>query len=236
MRRVAPAIPHVNSYLRSWENHVRNALALLAVGTVALAACAGDSTGPDDEPIGVPITIQANIAGTTIAAVTVEVTGPGISTPITQNLAVSGDVASGTLTVPTGSNRTFTVTAFDANAVETHRGSTTAAVAEGTNTSVSISLVSLTGEVPVEATIGTYTLLISPVADTIAVGDSLQFSALVTDVNGDTITSPVFVWASRNPIIAEVDSMGQAVAGHAGFTNIIVNHNGLAAAAELTVQ
>ncbi|HET7321970.1 MAG TPA: Ig-like domain-containing protein [Longimicrobiaceae bacterium] len=215
---------------------MRIALSLLALAIFGFSACAKDGTSPDPMPRGVALTIQVDIAGTSVTAMSVEVTGPGISTPIRKDLTISGGVASGTVTVPAGSERTFTVHALDSHGVETNRGSTTVTVTENDNAAISITLYPLTGDVPISATIGTYTVVVSPAADTVQVGDTLQFSATVTDVTGDTVRSPALVWASENPAVAAIDSTGLAVAENTGSVGIAVSYSGFAARANLTIR
>jgi hypothetical protein len=211
----------------------------LAVVSVAIINLACRSTTTPDEPTGgdATVTISLQIAvASAVAAAAVEVTGPGISTAITAELSVSGGTASGTVTVPTGANRTFTLRTFDEGGVEIHRGSVTVNITEGQNPNLSITLQPLTGELPIIATVGTITVTISPAADTVAIGEMAQYTASVTDVNGEVVADPSLSWSSSNPLIAEVDIFGQATGLKVGIAAIVATHQGVAAAASIMVQ
>jgi uncharacterized protein YjdB len=211
----------------------------LLLWVLTLAACDIEGTDPEIEDgisQEVSLTVQANISGTNIQAVTAEVTGLGIDVPITANFAISNGMASGKLTVPTGSERTFTVRAFDASAIETHRGSRTIPVEATDNATLQLDLASLVGTAPIEAMIGTHSITLTPSADTLAVGVSKQYKVAVTDAFGEIVATPELVWASLNPVVAAVDAAGMVTAGHVGDTNIVVSYRGIAAVAALVVE
>src|SRR5436309_12967927 len=131
----------------------------------ALAACStGDVTRP---PAGdASLVVRVNVSGTAVATVVVDVSAPDMPTPLVFNIPVVDGVASGTITIPAGSNRTVAIRAFDAGGVETHTGSTTITVQAGTNPSISITLNPLTGDVPIEATLGSLTIAVTPTPKT----------------------------------------------------------------------
>lgn len=215
---------------------MQQAVPSLIFAILALSACASDGLGPNSNSTGVSLVVQATVIGTVIAGMSVEVAGPGIPIPITKNLALANGTASGTVTVPAGSDRTFTVRGFNARALETHRGSTTVTVAEGMNASVPVVVTPLTGGVPITATVGFYNVAVSPVTDTVQVGDTILFNAVVLDAEGNTIQSAALEWASENPIVAEVDATGRVVAGYAGSTRVVANYSGVSGVANLVVQ
>lgn len=215
-------------------------LPLVAVVVAASSWACGSTTNPEDPngdrpPVTVTISLQFTVASS-VAAATVEVTGSGISTTITAELTVSAGVATGSVTVPTGSNRTFTIRTFDEGGVEVHRGSVTVDIVEGQNPNVSITLQALTGDVPIVAQIGTILVTVSPAEDTVTTGGMTQFTATVTDANSEVVANPSLSWSSSNPQIATVDTFGQATGMRAGVAAIVVTYNGVAAAASLTVQ
>lgn len=214
---------------------MKSALSALVLG-VFLFACSSDSTGPELQPDDVSLTVQSTVSGTAVAAMTLEVTVPGMPTPIIQNLTISNGIASGNVAVPAGSNRTFTARAFDGNALETHRGSVTASVMGGMNPTISIALTALTGHLPITVTMGSFAISVSAESDTVQVGDTLMYAVHVTDANGDEVAFPEVVWASENPVVASVDSIGQAVARHSGSAVITASFGGAVGAATLVVQ
>jgi uncharacterized protein YjdB len=212
----------------------------IAVLTCVLAgvACgsATDAT-PGDEVVqqDLLLTIQASATSSVVSA-TIEVTGPGIDPPIVAQLAVVNGAISGTVTVPTGSSRTFTLRTFDANGVELHRGSVIANVTESMAATVSLTLEALVGDVSIDVTIGSITVEIAPTDASIAVGETLNFTATVLDVLGNTISDPVLVWASSNPSLISVDGSGTATAHLPGDVLIVVSCEGIAAVATLGAQ
>ncbi len=88
-----------------------------AVGcALALNGCASDDLGD------VSVTVQA-LSASDVARVTVTVEGAGIAPPIVQDLVPVGAQWQGELGgIPAGTDRTFTVVAYDAMGVEVYRG------------------------------------------------------------------------------------------------------------------
>lgn len=202
-------------------------------------ACATDAVAPVEVAQGArtPIRVQANVAAASVAGLTAQVTGPGIPTPITRNLALANGLASATLVVPAGSDRVFTLRAFDGQGVETHRGARTVPVTEGQNATLSLTLRALTGGAPIDATLGTYTVTIAPASGaSVAPGNSLQFTATVTDADGVVVPNPTLTWASANPAVASVSASGVATGRVAGTTGVFVSYEGIAATAPLSVR
>jgi hypothetical protein len=180
------------------------------------------------------LVITADLTGTSVATVVVDVTAPDIATPLVFNIPVTSRVASGTITVPTGSNRTFVLRAYDAGGVETHSGSMTRDVQPGTNPTISIMLTPLTGELPINATLGSLTITVRPSPDSLAVGDTLRLTAAITDANGNPQPGPA-VWATDDPGVAAVDASGLVTAKGAGHTTIVATFQGAAGSAALKV-
>src|SRR5688500_17050732 len=136
-----------------------------------ISGCADPAIAPrEGNGRAVSVALSANVNGVAVAGLTVEVSGPGIGTPApAANLAIANGIASGRVSVPAGSDRVFTVRAFDAKAIETHRGSRTADVFPGQgNAVVSVVMMPLAGGVPIEATIGTVAIAVSPLSASIA--------------------------------------------------------------------
>ena len=74
----------------------RGVLFLLAL---VLAACTDQPTGPGTDPNIADIRVTANVSGTTISTLVVQVTAPDISTPLVFNLQVQDGIATGTIKV-----------------------------------------------------------------------------------------------------------------------------------------
>lgn len=103
----------------------------------------------------------------------VEVTASDIETPLAFNLTVAEGTASGTITVPAGSDRTITVTASDAKGIDTHQGSVTVDISPGENDPIQITILPLAGDQPIQVVIATLAITITPSAATIAVGETV---------------------------------------------------------------
>jgi len=170
-----------------------------------------------------------------IEQVVVEVTGPGIGTPLVFNLTLTNGSATGTIEVPAGSDRLVTVTAFDAAGIATHRGSATISVEEGDNPSVTITLDALQGDQPIEAHIGTLTVTVEPSYATLEVGDTIRLKATVVAAGDDTLDVQVR-WATLNPAKAWVDVQGLVTAVGVGEVGIVATYAGVGAQAVITIE
>jgi hypothetical protein len=111
----------------------RTTLALTcALAATALAGCAeGRSVGPRAQAV---VSVAA-LAPDVVRLLTLEVTGPGIPEPLLANFPVDTTVtparASGSLSVPAGSNRRLLLEARDVGGTVTHRADTTLTLAPG---------------------------------------------------------------------------------------------------------
>src|SRR5689334_12420787 len=108
-----------------------------------LVACAG-SVEPG-QGHGTLI-VRADVSAAAVATLVAEVTAPDIPTALVFNLPIVAGVASGTITIPAGSNRTVTLRAYDAGGILTHTGSATFNIQAGANATVAITLLPLTGD------------------------------------------------------------------------------------------
>ena len=209
---------------------IRAATAFIAI---ALAGC--------NEPNGVPpvedatLSIEVSITGTTIAALALEVTGPGIAVPLMKNLTISGTTATTTLEIPAGADRRFVIRGYDAAGILVYQGEKTSSLQSGQTLTLAITLSALTGTTTVTVTIGAVTVAMTPGAATLAVGATTTYSATASD-NGVPVANPAITWASSVPTIASVSATG-VVTGHAaGTARIVASFRGVAAGAEITVQ
>jgi glucose/arabinose dehydrogenase len=206
---------------------------------LALGSClARDVAGPGDHR-QTTLLVRADVTAVPVASLVVEVTAPDISTPLAFNIPITNGVATGTITIPAGSSRTITMHAFDAGGVETHRGSVTVAIQPGTNPVISLVLVPLAGDVPINATLGSFTVRVAPAADTLQVGGTGALTATIVDANGSPVVQPV-VWATLNPGTATVASTGdktaQVTAVAPGTTSVIASFGGSGGSAAVVVS
>jgi hypothetical protein len=200
-----------------------------------LAACSsGDVTQPPGGQAS--MIVRVNVSGTAVATVVVDVSASDIPTPLVFNIPVSAGVASSTITIPAGSNRAIVIRAFDAAGVETHSGSTTITVQAGNNPSVSITLDPLSGTVPIVATLGTFSVSVTPPPNPLSLGTdpTVQLLVEVRDAHGQPVTGTV-KWATHDPGIASVSSTGLVTAVSVGHTNIFATFEGAVGSAAITV-
>lgn len=211
---------------------VRTLATLVALTFAATQCGAPDPTEPDDEKEST-LTISADVTPA-VVGITVEIDAEDIDPPIVQNIPVVDLVATGTVTCPAGSDRTITVRAFDAGAIETHRGSETVDVRSGVNVMLTIALRPLRGDQPIDVTMSTYAVTIDPAEASIDALDTVQFTATVSDAGGPVV-DPELYWGSGNPVIADVDDAGLVTGRHAGQTLITANYLGAVAQATVIV-
>lgn len=206
-----------------------------------LLALLASVPGCGDSPVEPPpattavLRVEALLGTQAVDRVVVEVTAADITTPLVFNLTVSNGTASGTITVPTGSDRIITVRAYDAGAIETHRGAKTVDVVAGVNPTISIRIDPLQGDQPINVTIGTFIVTVTPTTATIDVGGTVQLSATVVDTTGQTVVVTV-LWATLNPAIATVSASGLVTGETAGTVDVVATYAGVGAAATITVQ
>ena len=210
-------------------------VALIILAPLILSGCTDaplDPVGPSGQA---HLQFRADLSSAAVSTLVVEVTARDIPVPLVFNIEVRDGVAAGQVTVPAGSERTVTVRAYDAGGVETHRGSTTLNVREGTNPTVSITLTPLMGTQPVSASIGSLVIGLSPGVATLEVGDTVRLQATIFGANGDSVAGKV-VWATVNPARASVDSAGLVTALAAGSVQIFGTFGGAGGAATIKVS
>jgi glucose/arabinose dehydrogenase len=201
---------------------------------LALGACGQDTTEPQEQTAN--LVVRADVSAAPVAQIVVEVTGPDIPTPLVFNIPIASGVASATLKLPAGSSRTITMHAYDGGGVETHRGSVTVNITAGTNPTVPLVLTSLVGDVPVNATLGSFIVIVTPATATLTIGGTTALTATIVDALGNPVDEPVS-WATLAPNVATVATTGdrtaQVTATGTGTTNIIAVFRGCAGAAAI---
>jgi hypothetical protein len=217
----------------------RSVLAFLAI--LSLAGCAAEPLGPPDTATESAINLTAFAAGTSIATLVVEVSAQDIPTPLIFNLLVdeATGVASGTVRVPHGEDRSFTLTAFDANGEITHEGQATIDVRPGQNPPLQIALGPRSGHVPVTVSFGAYTVIVSPGSASLELGTngSIQLSVQMLDENGQGVADLATVqWATNAPAVASVDASGLVTGLMPGAASIVATYEGVAGVAIVTVS
>jgi hypothetical protein len=200
------------------------------------------SCNPGTPPTGndqAQLVIRADVSGTAVATVVVEVTAPDLTTPLVFNIVVVNGVASGVITIPAGSNRTIAIRAFDAAGVETHGGQVTVNVQSGTNPTVSLTLSPLAGDVPIQATLGSVVISLDLTSRSLSLGGTNTVPLQATIVNAGGHAPGSVSWATHDPGVASVDATGDltalVTAVGVGTTNIYATFQGAAASATITV-
>ena len=209
---------------RSW-------LLVALVCLVAAASC-DRATAPGGTAT---LMIVADVSGTGVATVVVEVTAADIPTPLVFNITpITGGVAAGAITVPSGSNRTVSLRAYDAGGVETHVGAVTLTIQPGSNPTLSVTLRPLTGGVPITVTLGSVTVAVLPTSLTLAPGDTARLTASITDWDGTLVLSTL-AWATLGPGVATVDGGGLVRGVGPGTTKLSATYNGATGTATVSV-
>jgi len=191
---------------RDCVNLIRVAAALVFV--LGLGSCLSHEPTGSARGAETTLLVRANLSGTSVAIVVVEVTAPDLPTSPLFNIPIVNGVASGAITLRAGSGRTITMHAYDAGGVETHRGSVTVDVRAGTNATISLVLMPLTGEVPIEVTLGSLTVIVAPGANALTLGETVILTATILDAHGNPGSGQVG-WATSAPGIVTVVSTGE---------------------------
>ena len=199
----------------------------VALATTMLLVACGDGALDPGRDQGTLI-VRADVSGSAVVTLVAEVTAPDIPTALTFNIPIAGGVASGTITVPAGSDRTVALRAYDDGGIRTHTGGVTIDIQPGANPNVSITLEPLTGDQPIVVTLGSFTITVTPPSATVDVAGTVQLSVSIT------VTDPVS-WATPNPGVATVTAAGLVTGAGAGSTKITATFHGAAGTATIDV-
>lgn len=196
-------------------------LLMLPLGLAVAAACGGDSSGPS-EPGPAPetrassLSVSPDSAGSnalgdtvTFSAVVRDGNGDAMS-DVAIDWAATGDSVA---------------TVEDGDAVA--RGDGTARIiasAEGLADSAALTVEQEASRVTV-----------TPAADTLTAGESIQLSAEAVDGNGNRIASPEVTWSSSDTTVATVGSTGLVRAKADGSANVTAGVGAAAGASTVTV-
>jgi len=212
--------------MRGWK------LVLALVVAFGMVACSADG------PLGggrVSTVTMRFLTPATVQSLIVEVTGPGIEPAVVLNIDVGADtVATGSLTLPSGSARRFVVTAVDTAGVQTHRADTTITLQPGTNPNLAMRLEPLPSTLGITVTFGGVRLVVPDTSTrTLGVGETATIVAYAIRANGDTISADSLTWGSSNPAIATV-AAGRVSSSRGGTAQISVSYHG--AAGRITIS
>jgi len=215
-------------------------LAALSFAAFGTAACSDAPTGGVVTEKGPDATVgfAVNLAGSAVNLLVVEVTASDITTPLAFNVPVNNGTATGSLSVPPGTARTITVRAYDDKGTLTHEGAATVDVRAGQNVNVPINMVPRAGHVPISINIGSIVVGVTRARALPAggdlVGDTTRLVASVTYPNGSAVPGAKVSWATLNPAIATVDSLGLVTSRAQGSTRIVATYGGYGASIDVT--
>ena len=217
---------------------VNRSLPVLAALTASLAfgGCGDEVSDPLSAPGSVRLRVSANVLLSTTTLI-IEVTAADIATRLAFDLPIEHRVASGSITIPAGSNRTFTLRAYDFNDIETHRGFLTVDIHEGTTPiiiSITLDPLASDGSASIIVSIGSLVLSITPSFTTLAVGDVVQLTAILTDADGNTVDGKVR-WGTLDATKATVDKKGLVTTLDVGDVQIAALAEGVTVLAELEI-
>jgi hypothetical protein len=221
--------------MNAMSRRILHRLSLLLVVAFAAAACEQHPTEAPFSTGEAGLAIYANVGEADLATLAVEVTAADISTPLVFNLEVEDGVASGSIRLPAGTDRLITVRGFSSTGEVTHHGEATVTVREGENPPLSITLVPLAGDQPIEVRFGTRVVVVHPGDVYLQVGDGYHMWAEVLNQNGEFITEEVR-WASTNPARATVDENGYVQAKRTGAVEIVATYEGTAGSAQVHIS
>jgi hypothetical protein len=214
----------------------RRLLAALFVVTAFVAGCRdGMPTGPNPIPPGSGrLSVVAQFELNTATNLVIEVSAPDIPQTLVFNLEIVNGTASGSVTIPAGSNRLIVVRAFDGK-TETHRGSRSVTIVEGVNAPLSLTLLPLAGTVPVTVSFGVAVVSVTPLTWSLPVDSTVAFAATVMDATGAMEASPIVRWASTDTRKLTIDSTGLATARDTGTVMVVAVSGGAAARSTVTI-
>lgn len=218
-------------------NSLRKRGAVALVGLLALGACSSEPVEPGGSTGDASIRVSANVANTPIDLLVVTVSAQDFPIAAVFNLPVQNGAASGTIRIPPGSARLFTVEAFEASGEVTHDGAATRDVQRGQNPPLSIPLTPKAGQVPLTISFGDYSVQVSPAAAEIDLmaETTVQLSVVVEDAQGAVIGAPDVQWATSNPSRATVSATGLVTAHLPGTVDIVATYNGIAGVTHVTI-
>jgi hypothetical protein len=214
----------VRSPFRTVSWTLASVLMLAACGDGLIDPAAGNGT----------LIVRADVSATAVATLVAEVTAADIPTALLFNIPISAGVASGTIVIPAGSNRTVALRAYDAGGILTHMGSTELDLHPGPNAAVAITLTPLTGDQAIVATLGSFTITVTPSSPPVGVGGTVQLGVSIVDWNGNPTTGTVS-WATQDPGIATVDASGLVTGAGVGSTKIAATFHGATGTATVVV-
>ena len=193
-------------------------VALIALGVVWASGCGDDPTDPPPPPRPTAITVTPATSGLTALGATAQLTA--------EVRDQNGQVLAGAAV--TWASDGPEVATVDAAGLVTAVNNGTATVTASAGTVSGSAVVTVAQEASAAE--------VSPVADTVHVGDTLRIAAEATDANGHAVEQARFVWASSDASVATVDESGLVRGVATGVATITATSADANAEARITVH
>lgn len=206
------------------STRARIAIFLFATLVTATWAACGDTVSEPSPPSSVPERSRPTTVAVTPA--TARLAALGSTVRLSAGVRDQNGQAMSGVTVEwaTGNPGVATV---DASGLVT-------AVANGSAT-VTATAGGASGNATVEVAQEVTSVVVSPSADTLMVGDTLRLRATAEDANGRAVETAGFVWASGDPSMVAVDTSGLVTAVGAGEVDVVATSSGVTGRARLLV-
>jgi hypothetical protein len=216
----------------------RSAAVVLTLCTSALVSCKRPTDVPRIQEPG-RLTVQANVAATSIATMVITVSAADITPSLVFNMNINpGGVAQGAIDVPAGSNRKLEIDAYDASQIKTHHSETLVPLVKpgNGNNRISIVLLPIAGQQPVLVEFGIFVVTVSPASLSLMVNETQTVTVKVWDDKGNLFAhDPAKLQlATTDPSVFSLT--GNAVKGlKAGDGKVVATYEGYAGTATVAV-
>jgi hypothetical protein len=189
---------------------------------LALSGCE-ESPAASKGPSQVSVAV---LSPSTVRAVVIEVSGPGIVPSLVVNAQVEVDsMARATLVIPAGVDRRITVLAVDTAGIETHRGDTTVSLRGGENAYVRLLLQPRLSSLGLTVTVSGVRLTVVDTSTRVLDPSPATIEAHAFDEQGRPVPEDSLRWASSHPAFIDVRA-GRVVGLRVGAAVVSVSYRG----------
>ncbi len=205
--------------------------------TIATVSSTGVVSGVSPGTVSVTASVDG-VSGVAVVTVTPVPVATVTVSPGTQNVVAGGTVQlSATTASATGATLNGRIVTWSSNSVSTASVSSTGLVTAFAAGSATITATSegRSGTARITVTpVAVDTIFISPSAQTMSAGSSIQFNAQPRDANGNLLVRSI-IWASDQPGVATVSPNGLVTAISTGAARISASADGKVATATVSV-
>jgi uncharacterized protein YjdB len=190
-------------------------------GTAIITAASGNKSG-----IATITVLPAGVA-------TVEVTPSSASRRVGESIQLSAVARDAVGSVLPGEPIAWSSSAASVASVSNSGFVTANAIGTATITAASGSRSGIATITVIPEPIGS--IAVTPTSDTLLVGETVQLTPTVRDINNNVVTDRTLTWASANPTIASVSGTGLVTGVGDGVTTVTASGDGQSAAATIRV-